>query len=89
MCYSCYEEYGKPEIITDKTKLAASLIGLVVGSANLHIVIDDWNLDDDSVIWCIENSDLDEEEQMCLDNLFALTEDERASAMAIAHGWLK
>jgi uncharacterized Fe-S cluster-containing radical SAM superfamily protein len=99
MCYECYEEAGKPTIINDKTKKAAELIktmyeqeGCSVGGY-AHIVTDDWNLDDDSVDWCIKEAEKGEYEhisdhgrQSCLNTLKCLkelTEDERYSALAL------
>jgi hypothetical protein len=56
MCYECWEEEGKPQIDTPAVREAAAAVGAVyelngVGG-NLHIVLDDWNLEDGSVEFC-------------------------------------
>lgn len=102
MCYMCYEDYGKPAIVTEKTKAAAALVAKVyefscVGG-NAHNVVDDWNLEDDCIRWCLDEAlktnvhEADAKqlaaERACLEALLALTEDERASAMALHAQWL-
>lgn len=102
MCYTCYQKMGKPQIVNDKTKKAAELISVVyeyhgAGGA-LHIVIDDWNLEDDSLVFCkkwIDSEDHKETtedqrraERECLAMLEQMTIEERASALAINDGFL-
>lgn len=58
MCYGCWEEAGKPAIVTPATRAAALLVKRVyefngVGG-NLHIATDDWNLEDDNIAFCRE-----------------------------------
>ena len=57
MCFGCYEEFGKPTIINNRTERAAFLIEKVyeysLVGGNCHIVTDDWNIDDDSIFWCL------------------------------------
>lgn len=100
MCIGCYEDAGSPAIINEKTKKAAELIqaiysheyGCVGGTA--HIVVDDWNLSDEDIDWCIEHSKTDdyyckELVKLCVDCLIylkTLTLDERHSTMAISNG---
>lgn len=56
MCEGCYEEYGRPAIITDRTLAAAELVRQVYDfsgvGGNLHIVVDDWNIEDDNLEFC-------------------------------------
>lgn len=91
MCIGCYEDYGRPKIINDYTRFAAAAINAVrtenpVGG-ELHIVIDDWNLEDSSLAFCAKHVKT-AAERACHDVLKALDLDERASAMAIAEGWI-
>lgn len=58
MCYGCWEEAGKPVIDTPEVHAAAALVHELyehprcgVGG-NLHIVTDDWNLEDGSLAFC-------------------------------------
>ena len=103
MCRGCWEEYGSPEIKTEATRAAAKLAERVyefscVGG-NLHIVLDDWNIEDENIAWCRERinrirsgtieqyDDTDpqqlEAEDACLKALEPMTLEERASALAI------
>ena len=103
MCQACYEECGSPKIINDKTIKCAKLIDAIyeyscVGS-NLHIIIDDFNIEDCQIEWCLteaikENIHESDEDQLnieieCLEALKVMTMDERASSLAIHCGWLK
>lgn len=105
MCINCYEEIGEPKIVNDRTKEAAKLIDAIYDCDNggsggyAHIVVDDWNMSDASINYCIKDAirgeceNFDEELQQaslnCLNYLKTLTEDERYSALAIQEGLLK
>ena len=97
MCLGCYEREGSPRVVNEKTVAAADAVGKVyeyssVGG-NAHIVLDDWNLDDHNIRWCLdvaiaENSEGDSDEKLAvereaLERLLALTYEERVSALAI------
>lgn len=97
MCYSCYTEDGSPSIINDKTLQAAKLIEEVfeysdVGG-NAHVVIDDWNVSNDTIDWClnvgipgnVHEAGIEQLaiEYKCLQFLLELNYDERVSALAI------
>ena len=101
MCIHCWEKMGSPSIINDKTKEAARLIENVYvyhGAGGYgHIVLDDWNLEDDNVEWCLgrveENEwGYDKKElevtKKCLETLLQMSEEERASALAIYDGFV-
>ena len=102
MCYGCYEEAGEPAIINEATQAAAALIAKVyefsMAGGNAHIVVDDWNLEDSDIRWCLdtalaENVHKADEEQLaaekaCLEALLALKPAERASAMALHGGFI-
>lgn len=98
MCINCYEEAGRPQIVNERTIKAAALIDNVYeyfgAGGYAHNVVDDWNLDDGNIDFCIDYankdrpSDPEEEEgrQACLDCLNYMKDlsiDERYSAMAI------
>lgn len=97
MCLGCYIKAGSPVIVTDATKAAASLIAAIyefscVGG-NAHIVVDDWNLGDENIDWCLNEALKTnfheasikqlEAERAALTALRALTVSERYSAMAL------
>lgn len=104
MCYDCYEKNGKPTIVNKKTKKAAKLIGKIYeqddcgAGGYAHIVVDDWNLDDNSIDSCIIDATKGESDYIskkgrnvclnCLNYLKELSEEERYSAMAIHSNFL-
>lgn len=102
MCIGCYEKLEGKTIINEKTKMAASLIDEVYDysavGGNAHIVLDDWNLEDHHIKWCIyeaipENfhkySDPQlEAEKACLYMLLGMSMEERISALAIHDGFV-
>lgn len=102
MCLGCYEEDGSPAIVNEQTVAAAAAIERVfecscVGG-NAHIVVDDWNVDDEAINYCLRDSlplnihEADAEqlavEREALERLLALTYEERLSALAIHDGFL-
>jgi len=56
MCYGCWEECEKPKIDNEKVRAAVPLIAAVYELActggNLHIVLDDWNIEDGNLEFC-------------------------------------
>ena len=57
MCMGCWLEHGGSEIVNDKVRRAAELIGRVfdldsVGDC-LHVAIEDWNLAKKDIRWCL------------------------------------
>jgi hypothetical protein len=104
MCMECWEKKGSPSIVNEKTKAAAELIAEVYNHHNsggyLHIVVDDWNIDYDSIAWCQNyikhpvsyherTPEQIEAELACVNALLELTEDEVGSALAIHDGFVK
>lgn len=100
MCNSCYIEAGSPSIVDESTIAAAKLVHEVykysaVGG-NAHIVVDDWNLEDSNIRWCLDEALRDNiheagprqlaAEKAALEALLALDERRRYSAMAIHEG---
>ena len=100
MCISCWREEGSHQIVNEKVKQAAELIGKIYeipeGSvgALAHIVVDDWNLDDTNIDFCLnlcktfkQNNDKDRQiVEACssaLNALKELSEPERYSALAL------
>lgn len=92
MCESCWIAMGAPAIVTESTRAASQAIARLyeenrVGGA-LHIVTDDWNLDDESLQWCYDNHVLSATEKAAHTALAPLSEKERASALAIYEKWV-
>ena len=86
MCRHCWEdEYGSPELDSGTIRRAVALIRKVYDAPNggdLHGVVDDWNLGDDSISWHVDNPYLTDVEDECARHLLLMTEEERASALA-------
>lgn len=98
MCEGCYEEHGSPKIFNRTTLLAAKLIERVYGfsemGGNLHIHLDDWNIEDEYFDeFKVDRHDSSEDqvraERECFWILKLMTLPERASALAIAHGYIQ
>jgi len=102
MCRSCYEERGNPKIINDNVLKAAKAIDelyeLCLSGGGAHIVTDDWNLEDSNIELCIKHTNeqkgemTDEEAAVaieCLEAMKILTEDERATALALSSGYIE
>ncbi len=72
MCYGCWEEAGKPTTDTPAVRHAAKMVeqlyehpNCIVGG-NLHIVTDDWNIEDSNLEFC--RYCIEHEGQMPLDD---------------------
>jgi len=109
MCASCWIDAGRPQTDTPEIRGAAALVAPVYGfscvGGNLHIVLDDWNLEDSHLDFCDEQikkgghtpiwgSEPDSPEQLeaegkCLAAFRKLSEQDRYSAMALAEGLWK
>lgn len=99
MCNMCWESAGSPKIINERTQKAAELIEALYdteqGGAGgyAHIVVDDFNIDDQSIDWCLRNmhgnvcQETKDASIECLRYLRTLNEEERWSALAIHNGY--
>jgi len=105
MCRGCYEEYGEPTIDNDKVRRAADLIAKIYeapgggAGGNCHIVVDDWNLEDHNVEFCLgevahklagfgDREDKCDPDTLRIEDEFlrlfiAMSEPERASALGL------
>jgi len=104
MCYTCWVEAGKPRIKNKKTLWAAELIDAVYSNDDCgvggyaHIVLDDWNLDDDDIDFCITQAEKEVYDNIgeqgrlvclaCLRHLKTLTMEERFSALALQDNFI-
>jgi hypothetical protein len=101
MCHDCYKEYGTPKIINTSTKRVVKLIRRLYVThstgAALHIVTDDWNLEDDHIIYCLtyllDNAQYYTSKDFKLQKrlltlLKRMTIEERASALAIVDEYI-
>lgn len=96
MCYGCYEEAGKPRVVTPETAKAAGLISMLNEFGPLHIIVSDWNLEDDNIAFCSGEEQterywsgpMSDNDRALLRLLRTMTLEERVSAMALANGYL-
>jgi hypothetical protein len=106
MCYGCWQEMGKPAMRSPSIEEAAQKIERLYDEfccdgGNLHVVTDDWNLEDCYVQFCkqtvdriltgkIERYDDINPPQVALekevlDLLMPMSEAERGAALALAN----
>lgn len=89
MCYACYEEYEGDYgcTITPAAIAASDLISAVyevhAAGGYAHIVVDDWNLGDDSIDFCLNETDIDDVCHECLVAMKELPMPERIAALAL------
>lgn len=91
MCVHCYDAYGRPAVRSERALAAIPLIEAVFDEnsvgGELHVVLDDWNLEDASLrLGGLREPN--EAEVACLAALQDMTLAERATALAIFDGFL-
>ena len=95
MCLQCYKNYGSPKILNDNIKQCAKLISKLYDwqccGGNLHIVVDDWNIEDNDLKFCKNEIDKNKYnvpkgqikiENLIYDYMIKMTILERASLLA-------
>lgn len=100
MCDNCWREYyDAARIDTPLVRATAAAIAAVyeysMSGGRLHILIDDFNLDDDNIAWNekylrehpADSQEQHEAEAYCLGLLRNLSVPERASALALHDGY--
>jgi hypothetical protein len=88
MCIGCYEDYELPRIVTPEVVAMSERIKSANPFGGLHIVVEDWNLEDLDIEFCRDSDDATNEERQLASDLLAMTLEQRASAMALADGYL-
>lgn len=103
MCSTCWSQNGSPKIVNYKVLEVVGLIKKIYEysstGGNLHIVLDDWNIDLKSIDWCLKNAlklniheaglEELELERKCATLLRSMPLKERASALALNDGFFK
>lgn len=98
MCIECWKELGKPKMRTPQIERCAELVDELyqfnpVGG-HLHIVTDDWNLEDHSVEFCrkyVEEQEPTEQthvEAQIIQLMQPMSEEERGAVLAISSGFV-
>jgi hypothetical protein len=92
MCKSCWIEHGSPKINNEKVIKCQKIIKRIYEDhctgGNLHVIVDDFNIDDSSIEY-FNKEDLTETEREFIDLFKDMTIDERASALALYSGYFK
>lgn len=109
MCYGCWDEAGKPSAVTPAIEASAALVKRLYDKfscvgGNLHIVTDDWNLENGDLAFCRDQvNDVQqgqpgkyadtspfqvELETSILDAMEAMSEQERYVVLALADGFI-
>jgi hypothetical protein len=97
MCEGCYDDDGRPALVSQRTLLAVDAICRVYAwcsvGGNVHAQLDDWNLEDEHFEEFVNYQDEAPAAQVaaeraCFDRMAGLSIDERASALAMAHGMM-
>ncbi len=98
ICITCYKEYGSPKVINDKViKLSKKIHELSKDYITIygHVVFEDCNYNDESIISSLneminleEDCDCDDEYEI-LKEMIGISIEERVTAGAIAEGIIK
>lgn len=104
MCYSCWEGYGSPTSDNPQIRECAKLIDDLYNypeggvGGNLHIITDDWNIDDEHIQFCqdqVDKNDYDipygqlATEKRILELMTPMLIDERASVLGRKWNFIK
>lgn len=97
MCEDCWEEYGKSIIENARTRRVLHLVKGVYhyhnAGGHLHVILDDWNIGDESIEWSVQRAPTWESdeyvsqkginiERVCLKEFQKLSLEERNSVLA-------
>lgn len=95
---NCYRKLGSPVVVNSAVLHCAALIGCVYDlcpcGGRAHIVLDDWNLEDDNIAFCLGWDDPDETQEenvacvAALQAMRSLSIPERATALALHDGFI-
>jgi len=87
MCYVCWEDDGCPTSENLEVGRAAYAIQHLDDFGALHVVIGDWNVDDNMLNACAKHAEIKPIEIAFLEHFKSLTEIERTAALALADGY--
>ena len=83
MCLNCWDEEGRPYKVTDAVRQWAPRFAQTDEFGPLHIVVSDWNLEDDNINFCRKQKPSDAEMAL-LNALAAMTLEERWATAILA-----
>ncbi len=77
MCLGCWKAEGRPFKVTDAVRSLAPRFGAADPSGPLHVVRDDWNLDDDNLASCMADADASDDEKALMADMLKISWEER------------
>jgi len=91
VCEGCWREYGSPREINARVLEASRLAEKCDEYGPLHILIDDWNLENDHFPFLRAEAEKvgAKDDLALLDMLAPMSEDERATVLAIREGFIR
>lgn len=84
MCMGCWEEEGRPFKVTDAVRKWAPVFAETNAYGAMHIVIDDWNLDDGNLECCRTYEGVKPAEIELIDAMQAMSWEERWATAILA-----
>ena len=77
MCIHCWEDEGRPYELTDAVRAWTKTFADTNKFGAMHIVVEDWNLDDESIGYCRYDNRVTESELSLCNAMLAMREGER------------
>jgi hypothetical protein len=84
MCLSCWDLEGRPFERTERAAVNAEAFAAADEFGPLHIIVSDWNLDDEDIQFCLKRSDLSASDRGLCEALLSMTEGERWATAILA-----
>jgi hypothetical protein len=84
MCLGCWEEEDRPFKVTDAVRKWAPVFAETNGWGAMHIVIEDWNLEDGNLEFCRTCEDVTPAEIELIDAMQAMSWEERWATAILA-----
>ncbi|MGY3527298.1 hypothetical protein [Bradyrhizobium sp. USDA 4452] len=84
MCLGCWEEEGKPFKVTDAVRQWAPRFAEADEFGPLHIVVSDWNLEDDNLEFCKNYEGATDSDKALMSAMQAMTWEERWATAVLA-----
>lgn len=88
MCYGCWEEDGKPEVLSVKTRTLAKQAKGFDEFGGLYVILANWNIEPEHFEFCKSYETTTLEEAQWCEAMLTLTHEERSSVMAMHYDFL-
>lgn len=84
-----FEENEATPVIDDKIRATALLIRETDPYGNLHVIVDDLNVEDDHIAMCRDHNKLSAQEEELMQLFDGMSENDRLCAIGLAEGMLE